>query len=711
MKTVSNLLLILAAALPAFATGPAWDSSGNGLLNGTYYFRQVIYQSSGGSLSGAYSFYGNISFNGSGTYSVTSGTFVQYTSSGPSVNTGATTTGTYSVSASGYGFLSSPVISGTNIVFLVSNGILVGSETENSAGVNDMFVAAPYSTSLSLSSLSGTYTIASMFPSADATFQLTPSGTGTIGNVSISGYSTAGAVVTQNSSGVKYAYSNGAYSIIFPTSNSANFYSNGTLSNGGTGSLFLYSSPDSNFVFGGTQYGFDMFVGVKNSASGANTPLSGLYYEAGIDNNASTGLDSYYGSFNTFQGNIIGHERLLYAESMPVGRTYYDTYPTTISGTYTDSSQTVNYTLSGNGIRIGYGIAGYPAIEVALLYTPPTVTQSIYLDPTGIVNTASSAPYTAGVSPGDFITLYNGVNLANSTTFAPPGAFPTTLGGVTVIIDGVIQAPIYYVSASQISFLMPYEASTYPIASIQINNNGVKSNVATAYVNLTTPGVFTADPVGGDGIAAMLDFPGSGGYFIVSANKPANPGDPVALYLTGLGTPFPSNGDGALGPALGDSLVQTINVDVSGVSVGTPGYLGLAPALAGLYQINFTIPALCTTSGQTGCINSGTNSIGILGPDSYTDESYIPVSSGGTTALQTSPTLPDATSVKRKTLPRLGNTGTANLTAKPHQPARSRYNRPQKLRVCYPCWTSEKNLKRKSPRWSMSCATSFPKKS
>jgi len=663
MKTVSKILLIFAAALPAFASGPAWDSSGNGLLNGTYYFRQVIYQSSSGSLSGAYTYYGNISFNGAGTYTLAAGTtFVQYTGSIPGVSVStAAATGTYSVSSSGYGFMSSTVgLTGVNVVFLVSNGIIVGSETENSSGVNDMFVAVPYSTSLSLSSLSGTYTIASMFPSADATYQLTPNGSSTLGTVNISGYSTSGTVATQNSSGVKFAYSNGAYSISFPTNTSANFYTGGTPTNGApgnTGVLFLYSSPDSNFVFGGTQYGFDMFVGVRNAPSGSNTPLSGLYYEAGIDNNASTGLDTYYGSFNALQGgSLIGHQRLLSAGFTSEGLTYYNTYPTSINGTYTDSSQTVNYTVGQgpNGIRIGYGTAGYPAIEVALPYTPPTVTQSVYLDPTGIVNTASSAPYTAGVSPGDFITLYNGVNLANSTTFAPPGAFPTTLGGVTVIIDGVIQAPIYYVSATQISFLMPYEASTFPIASIQVNNNGTTSNIATTYVNVTTPGVFTASPVGGDGIAAMFDYPPSGGAFIVSANNPANPGDRVALFLSGLGAPFPSNGDGALGPHFGDSLVQTINVDVSGVSVGTLPYLGLAPDLAGLYQINFNIPALCTASGQTGCITSGNNSIGIAGPDSYSNESYIPVGTGGTVAAVAAA---QTSSARRKTLPRLSNTG------------------------------------------------------
>jgi uncharacterized protein (TIGR03437 family) len=640
------LLLFSASVALATAASPVWDSSGNGQLNGTYYFRQVLYVSGSEGISSAITFYGNIVFNGTspGTYTTSGGTVVQ-PNSGPSTYN---TTGTYSVSASGYGFMSSPLAaafpsgSNTNLYFLVSNGILVGSDTES--GFNDVMVAAPYSASTSLSSFSGTYTVASMFPGADATFQLNPGG-GSLGTVSMSGYSTAGGAASQVSSGVKYALSNGAYSITFPTNNNAAFYQGGSISNtvGDNGPVLLYISPDGNFVFGGSSLGFDLFVGVRNASSGTSTPLSGLYYEAGFDDNAVNGLDSFYGSFNAFGGNIIGHERFLLSGFAPEGLTYYADYPTSISGTYTDPSSTVNYTVGQNGIRIGFGTNGTPAIAVALPYNPPTVTRSVYIDPTGIVNTGSSAPYTAGISPGDFITLYNGVGLANSTVFAPPGAFPTTLGGVTVLIDGVLQAPIYYVSSTQISFLVPYEASTYPIASIQVNNNGATSNIATTYVNVTTPGVFTANPVGGIGVAAMLDFPSSGGPFVVSENNPANPGDTVALFLTGLGAPFPSNGDGALGTS--DSLVQTINVDVSGTDVGTLAYAGLAPGLAGLYQINFTVPAAAT---------AGNNSLGILGPDSYSDESIIPVSSGSTALARSSPEAsPEAMPAAKKKLPQL----------------------------------------------------------
>ena len=63
-----------------------------------------------------------------------------------------------------------------------------------------------------------------------------------------------------------------------------------------------------------------------------------------------------------------------------------------------------------------------------------------------------------------------GTNLANGTVIAPPGAFPTSLGGVQVIINGVA-ALLYYVSlraSSPPSFLMKrpprLPPSRYPTA-------------------------------------------------------------------------------------------------------------------------------------------------------------------------------------------------------------------------------------------------------
>src|ERR1035441_4750518 len=56
-------------------TAQTWDTSGNGMLNGKYYFRHVLYQLSNagtGALYDEVSLYGTVTFNGTtpGTYTI-----------------------------------------------------------------------------------------------------------------------------------------------------------------------------------------------------------------------------------------------------------------------------------------------------------------------------------------------------------------------------------------------------------------------------------------------------------------------------------------------------------------------------------------------------------------------------------------------------------------------------------------------------------------
>ncbi|HLW76320.1 MAG TPA: hypothetical protein VKS01_05030, partial [Bryobacteraceae bacterium] len=61
---------MLTLLLSAGAFAQTWDTSGNGLLNGNYYIREVIWQPSDaqGDLTDAASVYGEISFDGKGNY-------------------------------------------------------------------------------------------------------------------------------------------------------------------------------------------------------------------------------------------------------------------------------------------------------------------------------------------------------------------------------------------------------------------------------------------------------------------------------------------------------------------------------------------------------------------------------------------------------------------------------------------------------------------
>jgi uncharacterized protein (TIGR03437 family) len=293
-------------------------------------------------------------------------------------------------------------------------------------------------------------------------------------------------------------------------------------------------------------------------------------------------------------------------------------------------------------VRIGSGIGPYLGINVALP-APGFSGSGVYLNPAGIVNAASSAPFTAGIAPGDFITLY-GANLAPGTATAYTVPFPTTAGldGVQVTVNG-LPAPVQFVSPGQISAIVPYAVGT-SIARIQVNNNGVLSNAVTTFVNLTAPGVFTVPP-GGVGYGAALH----GDYSLVTKQNPAQVGETVAVYLTGLGTTNPVIQDGSAGPSSSQTN-NTIQVYIGG-QAATVGYSGLAPQLAGLYQINVTVP-----SGVT----AGDNTLEIVGPDSDAAEALIPVGSA-TAASASAASQPAAVRKSPKSSPSVHRPGGAGL--------------------------------------------------
>jgi uncharacterized protein (TIGR03437 family) len=622
-----------AAGVPASAQ--TWDSSGNGLLKGTYYFREVLYfvGYNDGSLSEASALYGSITFSGTGTYTCQ----VSFYDSNQGLEAGSLN-GTYSIAASGYGFISNPLSTGDYVYGLVnSGGIFVGSTTETTVGFNDLFVAAPLaSPAPGVGSFKGTYTIAGIdlssgTPSSSLNYllQMNPDGVSALGAVSGTAYVGGGGSTKypQSFTGSKYIASSGAMVVTFPNSTS----------NVVTGQKYFYISPDGNFIFGGSPQGFDMIVGVRTS-SGAS--FGGLYYQAGLDQDASqlvsadfANLDTYYGSFSASGNNILGHQRLLSPfNGSAYDYTYADSYSALSNSAY--STPIMNYVVGAGGVRIGSGIGPYLGINVALP-APNFSGSGVYLSPTGVVNAASSAPFTAGVAPGELLTLY-GSNLADSLVVASGIPFPNTLGNVQVMING-IAAPIYYVAPTQVSAIVPYEI-TSAVVQVQVVTDGNPSNTVTSFLNTTSAGVFSQSQ-DGLGYGAVEHQDGS----LVTATNPAQAGETVSVYLTGLGSVNPGIADGAAGPVSPLSqTVSTITADISGTTA-TIAYSGLAPQLAGLYQVNLTIP-----SGLT----AGDNYLDIAGPDSYTSEVLISIGGTATSASEARPSSARA----RRPPPRIGKT-------------------------------------------------------
>jgi uncharacterized protein (TIGR03437 family) len=606
----------LAVACASAGVTPAWDTSGDALLNGPYNFRRVVYDSAvvRGRIARRLLIYGTITFDGKGDYAIL-GTQVD-TSANSGTPTAVSFTGTYKIAASGLGFLSDPVLTGNMIYGLVSNGVFIGGGTET--GIHSLFIAAAATANVTTTAVRGGYYVTGMdsptvYPTDIRDFwgTLSPDGSGSLGDVSLSGYvaSEGNFPLSQVLPAVQYSFSNSVGTITAPTVG----FSNTTLL---SGNQTLYVSPDGGLFFGGSPTAFNMFVGVRaTSTSLLDSEISNLYYQAGIDQDTTqivndfTGLSNYYGSFRPSGGLVVSHQRinaLIYPTALDYS--YADYYVLHADGTSSDSFQ--NYWFSENGeFRVGVGLSPYLGISVAA-QAPTFVGSGVYINPASVVNAASFGPFTASLSPGEYVTLF-GANLAPSVAQNSSVPVPTQLNGVQVFVNGTA-APVSYVSPSQVSFLIPAAASS--IASIQLVNNGTASNTVTSFVGSTSPGVFT-DPSGGIYTAAATHLNGT----LVSENAPAEPGETVQLFVAGLGTVDPPVPDGSAGPVKNSSLTTnsiTVFVDQQPAQVT---YSGLAPTLAGVYQLNVVIP-MGTDLGNV--------FIDVSGPDSYTSLAYIFIGNG-----------------------------------------------------------------------------------
>jgi uncharacterized protein (TIGR03437 family) len=159
------------------------------------------------------------------------------------------------------------------------------------------------------------------------------------------------------------------------------------------------------------------------------------------------------------------------------------------------------------------------------------------------------------------------------------------------------------------------------VAQVQVINNGVASNTVTIQVATTAPGVLTQSQNGlGYGDAVHQD------GTLVNSKNPAQIGETVLLFLTGLGAVNPTIPDGSPGPTSQlSNATAKITASIGGTAA-TVIYAGLAPQLAGLYQINLTIP--------TG-LTAGDQNLDIAGPDAYTTECLIAIGSGSSASPST----------------------------------------------------------------------------
>jgi uncharacterized protein (TIGR03437 family) len=217
-----------------------------------------------------------------------------------------------------------------------------------------------------------------------------------------------------------------------------------------------------------------------------------------------------------------------------------------------------------------------------------SLTPSIMLN--GIVPNDSSA---TTIAPGEWVSIY-GLNLAGASANWT-GNFPTSLGGTSVTIDGK-QAYLWYVSPTQINLQVPDDATTGPVSVVVTSVNGTAS--ATVTLGQFAPSFNLLDAKHVAGIILRSNGSGAyggGAYDIIGptgsalgyATVAAKAGDTVELFGVGFGPTNPHVPAGATFAASAPTT-NAVSLRINNVSV-TPSFAGLSGA--GLYQINFTVPA------------------------------------------------------------------------------------------------------------------------
>jgi uncharacterized protein (TIGR03437 family) len=232
-----------------------------------------------------------------------------------------------------------------------------------------------------------------------------------------------------------------------------------------------------------------------------------------------------------------------------------------------------------------------------------------------------------GIQAGSWITI-TGANFgASRTTWdnaVVNNVFPTTLGGVTVLIDGK-PAPISFVSDTQINALAPNDYSLGPVSVVVANAVGASAPAAAEIVG-AAPAFFTFDEKYIAGV--VFDGPGAFQYLAPSGSisgaqsRAAKAGDTILLYgnawgrtQTQLSTAMAANVAYPLAHTGADIRAPAATLTIGGQPAAI-SFIGLVSP--GVYQVNAVVPQV-PAGDQAVVLNL------LLGPAATSQKVFIPV--------------------------------------------------------------------------------------
>ncbi len=213
--------------------------------------------------------------------------------------------------------------------------------------------------------------------------------------------------------------------------------------------------------------------------------------------------------------------------------------------------------------------------------------------------TVSAASYQAEGLASEGIASIFGSELATGTLAATALPLPTALQGTQVRVKDSVGvervASLFYVSPGQVNFQIP-AGTAAGTATVTVFNGAGKLSVGTAQIQMTGPGLFTAN-ADGRGVVA--------GTVVRVAVNGARSTDTTAQFdgTRFVAKPIALNGNGQVFLELygtgwrNNTNLNAVTVTVGGVTVPVL-YAGAQPSFVGVDQVNIQLPQGLSGRGE-----------------------------------------------------------------------------------------------------------------
>ena len=205
-------------------------------------------------------------------------------------------------------------------------------------------------------------------------------------------------------------------------------------------------------------------------------------------------------------------------------------------------------------------------------------------------------PIPSSFAAREIVTIY-GANLCSTPTNAAP-TLPDRLTACIVQVDGV-NIRLSYGSPVQINAVLPQTLAlgAHQLVVQRYTDTTYKTLAAQSQpFSFTVVGISMAFVERADGAVTLLLAQYADGGFAGSA-RPLQAGDPITLYLTGLGRVAQTFAEGAA-PKVASSAVASIQILVQGQPAQVT-YAGVQPQYPGFDQVNLKLPSYTLAAGQS----------------------------------------------------------------------------------------------------------------